>query len=58
VWRDSNILGQSKEQSMSKLMRFAASQKNVDWVATWLGGGVAGLGVLLAVAIIVVMIVR
>jgi hypothetical protein len=43
---------------MSKLMRFAASQKDVDWVATWLGGGVAGLAVLLAVAIIVVMIVR
>jgi hypothetical protein len=43
---------------MSKLMRFAASQKNIDWVAKWLGGGVAGLAVLLAVAIIVVMIVR
>ncbi|MDO3622833.1 hypothetical protein Q3O98_17270 [Ralstonia pseudosolanacearum] len=43
---------------MSKLMRFASSQENVDRVAIWVGVGVAVLGVPLAIATVVLMIIR
>ena len=39
--------------NMKWLTRFASSQKNVDCVATWLGGAIALLGVVLALVILV-----
>ena len=43
---------------MNKLMHFAESQKNIDWVATRLGAGGAVFGVLVAAATVIAMIAR
>jgi hypothetical protein len=47
---------QLKDQAMSKLMRFAASQENIDRVAVWLGVVVGVFGVVVAVVTIVAII--
>lgn len=40
------------------LLRFTASEKNVDRVALWLGGSVSVLGVLLAIIFVAYMLLR
>jgi hypothetical protein len=40
------------------LLRFASSQKNIDCVAKWLGGTVAVLAVMLAIALVVAIILK
>ncbi|SIN99504.1 hypothetical protein SAMN05444165_0428 [Paraburkholderia phenazinium] len=39
--------------NMKWLTRFASSQKNIDCVATWLGGAIALLGVVLVLVMLV-----
>ncbi|WP_179401080.1 hypothetical protein [Burkholderia guangdongensis] len=42
----------------NKLLEFAGSQKNIDLVAKWLGGGVAVIAAILAVAVTGHLIIR
>lgn len=42
----------------SKLLEFAGSQKNIDLVAKWLGGSVAAIAAVMAVAVAGHLIIR
>jgi hypothetical protein len=40
------------------LLRFASSQKNIDWVAKWVGGTVAVLALAMVFALVVALILK